>query len=167
MRVFIVIIFISLVHKFTYAQNDFQEKTPAKSPAWVQADVDRLNNLANDIFLAFPDSAHKLAANALLLSEKYNYSAGKGRSFLNLGIIYWSQSYYAISLFYLRSALPFLSKNEPLYLSEGYKALGRTYADLNDYKRALSDLDTAARYAGTDPGALERCIAKDHTSTVG
>jgi len=141
-----------LTHKFSYAQGGYYKNTAANNQASAQADIDRLNNIAHSIFLAFPDSAHKIAANALILSEKSNYTFGKGRSFLNLGVIYWSQSYYPVSLFYLRSAINNLPKNKPLYLSDAYKALGRTYADLKEYKFALNNLDTALLLAGDDAG---------------
>jgi len=113
--------------------------------------IDILNDKAHDIFLEAPDSAHKLAASALILSEKINYSFGKGKSFLNLGVIYWAQSYYPISLFYLRSALTYLPKNQRPYLSDAHRALGRTYADLKNYKMAFAELDTAQNLADKDP----------------
>lgn len=152
MRIFALILFLSFLHKYTYAGRDLQRKTqPNESPA-TYANIDHLNNIGSNIFLNYPDSAHKIEANALILSEKLNYSFGKGRSFLNLGAIYWSQSYYPISLFYLKSAITYLPKNKPLYLSDAYRALGRTYADLKNDTQALADLDTAAYYAGKDAG---------------
>jgi signal transduction histidine kinase len=149
MRVFTIILLISLFHKISYAQGAFQKNTPNHS-ASVKSNIDRLNNIAHAIFLTFPDSAHKIAENALILSEKSNYAFGKGRGFSNLGVIYWSQSYYPISIFYLKSGIANLPKNQPLYLSDAYKDLGRTYADLKDYKQALNNLDTAMQYAGND-----------------
>ena len=150
MRYFLAILFFSLVYKFSYAQTDLQKNTKPGPSISVQADIDRLNSTAHTIFLEFPDSAHKIAANALLLSEKSDYAFGKGRSFLNLGVIYWSQSYYPVSLFYLKSAITNLPANKRLYLSDAYKALGRTYADLREYKPALKNLDTALYFAGKD-----------------
>ena len=132
MRYFVVILFLSVIYKLSYAQKDFKQSTTVNSSTSVRTSVDRFNNIAHDIFLSYPDSAHKIAANALLLSENANYAFGKGRSFLNLGVIYWSQSYYPISLFYLRSAISNLPKDQLLYLADAYKALGRTYADLKD-----------------------------------
>ena len=154
MRYFFVILFFSLLHKFSYAQTDLQKNTQPDSSTAAQANIDRLNRIAHTIFLEFPDSAHKIAANALLLSEKSDYAFGKGRSFLNLGVIYWSQSYYPVSLFYLKSAIANLPANRRLYLSDAYKALGRTYADLKAYKPALKNLDTALYFAGKDVGRL-------------
>lgn len=154
MRIFFLIIFISLLHKYTYAGQDTQKKILANTGPATYANIDHLNNIGSNIFLTYPDSAHKIAATALILSEKLNYSFGKGRSFLNLGAIYWSQSYYPISLFCLKSAITYLPKNRPLYLSDAYRALGRTYADLKDYTQALADLDTAAYFAGKDPARL-------------
>jgi len=152
MRIFTLIIFISFLHKLSYAQPDAQRNTAAKSPKATYANVDRLNNTGSNIFLTYPDSAHKIEADALIIAEKLNYSLGKGRSFLNLGSIYWSQSYYPISLFYLKSALTYLPKNKPLYLSDAHRALGRTYADLKNYNQALANLDSAMHFAGKDIG---------------
>jgi len=149
-----LILLIVLMHNFSYAQRGHHAFSDPNSLESQQRHIDSLNDIAHNIFLAYPDSAHKIAADALILAEKLNYSFGKGRSFLNLGAIYWSQSYYPISLFYLKSALPFLSKKHPLYVSDAYRALGRTCADLKNYHDAQADLDTAAHYAGTDVATL-------------
>ena len=152
MRIFTLILFISIFHKYTCARQDLPARRPADHGPATYANVDHLNSIGGDIFLTYPDSAHKIVANALILSEKLNYAFGKGRSFLNLGSIYWSQSYYPISLFYLKSAITYLPKNRPLYLSDAYRALGRTYADLKNYKQALANLDTASYFTGKDAG---------------
>lgn len=142
------------MHKFSFAQTDYYSNPNKSSANPAQLKVDSLNNIAHGLFLNFPDSAHQIAANALLLSEKSNYALGKGISFLNLGSIYWSQSYYPISLFYLKSAIANLPKNEPLYLADAYRSLGRTYADLKENKQALRYLDTALHFAGKDARRL-------------
>jgi signal transduction histidine kinase len=154
MRFFIIIFCVLLIHKVSYAQKDFQKNTTTYSSTALRANIDHLDNIAHDIFLTFPDSAHKIAAKALLLAERSNDSLGKGRSFLNLGVIYWSQSHYPISLFYLKSAIANLPKNKPLYLSDAYKALGRTYAELKDFNTANKNLDSAMFFAGKDKGRL-------------
>ena len=135
-----------------FSKQDGPETQQVKTKGTTYADVDRLNNIAANIFLQYPDSAHKDAGDALLIAEHLNYSLGKGRSCLNLGAIYWSQSYYPISLFYLKSALTYLPKNKPLFVSDAYRALGRTYADLKNYRAAAANLDSAFYYAGNDPG---------------
>ncbi|MDR3697355.1 tetratricopeptide repeat-containing sensor histidine kinase [Mucilaginibacter sp.] len=154
MRISTLILFISLLNRSAYAAPASQKNTLANPEPVTYANIDRLNNICSNIFLTYPDSAHKIADTALILSEKLNYSFGKGRSFLNLGIIYWSQSYYPVSLFYLKSAITFLPKDRPLYLSDAYRALGRTYADLKDYKQALINLDTASYFAGNNAARL-------------
>src|SRR5580700_4725806 len=63
MRYFVIILFFSLIHKLSYAQTDFQKSAKLNSSVSVQANVERLNNIAKNIFLEFPDSAHKIAAN--------------------------------------------------------------------------------------------------------
>ena len=69
-----------------------------------QKAIDHLNDIAFNIYLEAPDSARAIAENALLLSEKSKYQLGIGRSYLNIGYVYWSQSYYPIALFYLNKA---------------------------------------------------------------
>jgi signal transduction histidine kinase len=150
MRIFMIIFWILLIQKISYAQNLNLSNKTVNSKIIGQSKINNLNKIAFDIYLEFPDSAHKIAANALILSEKSKYAFGKGNSFLNLGIIYWSQSYYPISLFFLQSAITNLPKNKPLYLSDAYAFLGRTYADLKDYKKALNYLDTSMYFAGND-----------------
>lgn len=150
MKILMIILWILLVQKISYAQNLNLSNKTVNSKVIGQLKINNLNKIAFDIYLEFPDSAHKIAANALILSEKSKYAFGKGNSFLNLGIIYWSQSYYPISLFFLQSAITTLPKNKPLYLSDAYAFLGRTYADLKDYKKALNYLDTSIYFAGND-----------------
>ncbi len=152
MRSLTLIFSLLVISLSAWCKQDGPEAVQLNSKKATYAEVDRLNDIAANIFLQYPDSAHKVAGAALIMAEKLNYSLGKGRSCLNLGGIYWSQSYYPISLFYLKSALTYLPKNKPLYLSDAYRALGRTYADLKDYKAAKTNLDTSLYFAGNDPG---------------
>jgi signal transduction histidine kinase len=122
--------------------------------------IDNLNDAAYTIYLSSPDSARKMAENALLLSEKNNYQLGKGRSFYNIGLIYWSQSYYTISLFYLNSAVNNLPKNSKAYLSDCFNALGRTYADLGNYTQAMIDLNKSLELAGNDTWRLAEVFSE-------
>jgi signal transduction histidine kinase len=147
---FSLIILLMLLFRTSYAQTDSPNHFPPKSPAIVWAHIDHLNERAAALYLSSPDSALKLAETALLLAEKNNYPLGKGRSFLNIGHVYWSQSYYPVSLFYLNSALTYLPKSEPLDLADCYRAIGRTYADLKNYKLALNNLRRALHFAGSD-----------------
>ena len=150
MRVLILILLIILLQGVSHAQNVNQiEFISLDGP---HSQIDHLNDTANDIFLDNPDSAHAIAAKALLLSKKYKYAFGEGNSFLNLGIIYWSQSYYPISLYYFKSAIANLPKNKPLYISDAYAYLGRAYSDLKNDDKAVNYLDTAMYFAGNDAG---------------
>lgn len=116
----------------------------------ITREIDQLNLKAKHIFLTNPDSAHSLASSALIMAERLNDSMRMGKSFLNLGIIYWSQSYYPVSLFYLKSSLNYFpAKSFPDH-SEAFKSLGRSYADLGKYKEAFINLDLGLKYAGTD-----------------
>jgi len=152
-----------------------QAQLPIQIPVTVKSNIDHLNVVARAVYLRSPDSARKVTQNALLLSEKYNYQLGKGESFLNLGHIYWSQSYYPVSLFYLNTALNYLPDSKPLELADCYSALGRTYADLKNYKQALNYLDKAYHFGWSDTRMLaeiysERsyvyCAMKDYTRAV-
>ena len=147
MRAFIILVFLGFVCSVSFSQNISSNNTTSNPSLAIDKTVDSLNSKAYNVFLTSPDEAHKIASSALLLSEKANYALGKGRSFYNIGLINWSQSYYTISLFYLKSAISFLPKNNPVYLSDAYNALGRTYADLKNYKLALAQLDTSLYYA--------------------
>jgi len=160
MRGFILILPFLIVSKLFATQTIVHSQTPIGNTRTTYAEIDRLNNIAYNIYLNSPDSARKLAENALLLSQKYNYSIGKGRSFYNIGLVYWSQSYYTISLFYLNSAITNLPANKPLYLSDAYNALGRTYADLGNYSQALIDLDKSLGYAGNDVSRLAEVFSE-------
>lgn len=146
------LLFILFFHAAVFGQKTSLNTTKPIDLIANSKNIDRLNNVAYNIFLAFPDSAHVLARNALLLAENLNDSVGKGRSFLNLGVIYWSQSYYPVSLFYLKSALAYMPRNNKLYVSDIFKTIGRTYAELKDFKQAQLCLDSALLYCGNDVG---------------
>ena len=155
MRRFILLIIFLLLFKLSIAQLAVHGHNPLPSAANTEAlysVIDNLNNTAFNIYLTTPDSARLLAENALMLSQRANYGLGKARSFYNIGLIYWSQSHYTISLFYLNSAINNLSKNHPLQLSDCYNALGRTYADVGNYDEALQNLNRSLKLAGNDKG---------------
>ncbi len=175
MKPFITILLFILINTATFSQSAISNQFSSKIPASVTQTIDNLNNKAYNIFLTSPDAAHKIASEALLLSEKAGYDLGKGRSFHNIGLIYWSQSYYPLSLFYLKSAINYLPADHPLYLSDAHRALGRTYADLHDFKQALIQLDKAQHYAANNTGRLaevynERsyiyCLTNDSTNAL-
>ncbi|HEY8931099.1 MAG TPA: ATP-binding protein [Mucilaginibacter sp.] len=155
MRRFIPLIIFLLSCKLSMAQKAVHAQAPLFPNSDTKAlysGIDNLNNRASDIYLTAPDSARVLAENALMLSQRANYGLGKARSFYNIGLVYWSQSYYTISLFYLNSAINNLSKHYPLQLSDCYNALGRTYADLGNYDEALQNLNRSLKLAGDDKG---------------
>jgi signal transduction histidine kinase len=156
MKIFIGLMLMLLIQKETFAQTTLKPSSSKNINAGssVQNTVDHLNDVAFSIYLESPDSARSIAENALFQSEKSKYSAGIGRSFLNIGYVYWSQSYYHIALFYLKKALNNLPENKPLFIADCYNTFGRTYADLGDYKEAFDNLDYAERFANSDPDRL-------------
>jgi len=151
MRFFIGIALFFCVQSICFAQS---ASLYSSAKTKQEKSIDQLNNIAYDIYLHAPDSARVVAEKALLLSEKAKYQSGIGHSFLNIGHIYWSQSYYPVALFYLNKALIYLPKNEPLAISNCYNIIGRTYTDLRNYKEAMTNLDKSEQFAGNDPGSL-------------
>lgn len=142
------LLLLLLMHGTTYAQKE-NGIDPKKSPALIKT-IDSLNKLVEETYVSAPYEARATAEHALLLSEKIKYKQGTGCAFLNLGHVYWSQSYYPISLFYFNSALTYLPKNKPLILSHCYSSIGRAYTDLQNYNLALKNLALASDFAGTD-----------------
>ncbi len=119
------------------------------------AEIDKTNAQALQLFLADPVAARKLSENALIHSKTINYKNGIGQSLLNIGITYWSQSYYQISLLYIDTAIQYFPKTDHHNLSIAYRHIGRDYADLKDYKTANSFLQMAEDEAGNDKYLLE------------
>lgn len=155
MRRFVLLIIFLALCKLSVAQTDAHGRPPLSLNADTKSlysTIDKLNKTAFSIYLTMPDSARVLAENALMLSQRSNYGLGMAVSFYHIGLVYWSQSYYTISLFYLSSAINNLSKSHPLELSDCYNALGRTYADLGNYEEALQNLNKALKFSGTDKG---------------
>ena len=148
-----------LWHQETFAQVN-ADMSSLKSPVSIRSSVDQLNDEAYDLFLQSPDSARILAEKALLLSEKINYSAGAGRSFFNMGKVYWSQSYYPIALFYLKKAIIKLPKDKPLLISDCYGTTGRTYAELKNYTEAFKYISMADSFAKGDTRTLASVLSE-------
>jgi signal transduction histidine kinase len=154
MKIFIGLVLVLMIQKGTFAQSALQTSSPRDTAFAVQKTVDYLNDISFNMYLSTPDSARAIAEKALLLAKKIEYKAGIGRSFLNIGHVYWSQSYYPVALVFLNKALTYLPPDKPLLLSDCYEITGRTYADLGDYKKALLNLDIAEKFAGDDVGEL-------------
>lgn len=146
------LLLLLLMHGSTYAQK--ASGTDLKKSQSLIKTIDSLNKLIEDTYVGAPHEARAMAEHALLLSEKIKYNEGTGRAFLNLGHVYWSQSYYPISLFYFNSALTYLPQNKPLILAHCYSSIGRAYTDLQNYGKAIKNLDIAARFAGHDSKML-------------
>ena len=153
MRFVFKFLLIFLLQRETFAQTSTHSLHTQQNNL-TRFSIDHLNDVAFTIYLNAPDSARLIAEKALLLSEKAKYSYGIGRSFLNIGYVYWSQSYYPIALFYLNRALVSMPANQHLLISDIYNITGRTYADLKNYKKAVKNIDLSARFAGNDPGRL-------------
>lgn len=86
--------------------------------------------------LTNPDAARKLAGHSLILSKKNNYNLGIGRSFFQIGMTYWAQSFVPVSQFYMLLAMPYL-KSDKSALASCYRCMGRNYVDLHQYPQAM------------------------------
>jgi signal transduction histidine kinase len=124
------------------------------------ARIDKMNATAFDLFLADPMAARKLSENALIQSKTINYKNGIGESLLNIGVTYWSQSYYPISLLYIDTAIQYFPKSNHTDLSIAYRYISRNYADLKDYKSAIYYLQIAEGEAGTNKFLLEEVVSE-------
>lgn len=161
MRFWGLLLFVVFVQK-TYcaalSHSDFF--APGKNNQDTINKIDKMNAEAYAMFLANPRTARELSENALILSKISNYKKGIGESFLNIGITYWAQSYYQVSLLYIDTAVHYFSKDNHLRLSDCYRYMGRDYADLKNYKTALEFLQKAEREAGTDKYMLEEVVTE-------
>jgi tetratricopeptide (TPR) repeat protein len=151
MKLFTGVLFFALLQTAAFAR---PVASTADNNASSFRDIDKLDDISFNIYLQSPDSARKVAQKALLLSEKLKYPLGIGRSFMNIGFVYWSQSYYPIALFYFNKALENLPADKPLYFSDCYTFMGRTYSDLGNNREAIKNLDRSEDYAGTNVGRL-------------
>ena len=148
MRSFIVFLLTFVIITQLYAQ-----KAPSAAAAQTNSPfhvVDSLNEVSATTFLQSPDSARNAALKALLLSEKQKYRLGAGKSYYNIGHVYWSQSYYPIALIYLNRALMNFSKKDKNSIAKCYTTIGRIYSDLHNYTEAQHYLDSAEKYAQGD-----------------
>lgn len=128
--------------------------------------IDSVNDVIYSTYLSTPDSARNMAERMLLLSEKIKYPVGIARSYSNIGVIYWSQSYYPIALFYFNTALENVPGGKPLLLSEIYSNLGRVYAEQGNYKLSIDNLLKSQKYAGTDKMHLGETFAEESFTYV-
>jgi signal transduction histidine kinase len=148
-RILSPVLLLMMIHSASYAQKENAKTTPADTNS-LRVYIDKHNKDAGELYVRCPDSARKMAEHALLLSEKIKYNKGIGESFLSLGHVYWSQSYYPISLFYLKSALTHIPKNENILLANCYNAIGRTYMELKNFKEAERNIELSGKYVDHD-----------------
>lgn len=131
----------------------FSQAGPASTVSFADTEIsqrktiDQLNDMAFTMALRSPDSSRRAAERALLLAERIAYKEGIGTSFLNIGHVYWSQSYYHLALIYFNKALINLPGDRPLLIADTYELAGRTYADLDNYKAAFDQLNKAGQLA--------------------
>jgi signal transduction histidine kinase len=154
MKIVVVLVLALMIQRETFVHAAIIPSSSKVTVSSEQRNIDHLNDIAFSIYLQAPDSARVIAEKALLLAEQSKYKEGIGRSFLNIGHVYWSQSYYPIALLYLNKALINLPRNKPLLIADCYEITGRTYAELGNYSAAFNCFDKAEQLAGGDPGRL-------------
>jgi len=160
MKVLLVLFMVLLTSVVACAQSIDQKPSTSENLNTIHQNIGQLNKVAFDIYLENPDSARGLAEKALLLSRQVKYTMGTAVSFLNMGHIYWSQSYYPMALFCVNKAMADLPKNKPLLTADCYTLAGRVYADLGNYKEAINNLAQAEYFAGEDPGRLAEVFSE-------
>lgn len=148
MKIGLGIVIFLLLHTSSFAKK--APVQPADNQNSTKAVIDSENEVVYKIFLKSPDSARRIAEQALLQSEKIKYAHGIAQGYYNIGTLYWSQSYYPVALFYMNTALANAQKSDKMLLSDIYSGRGRVYADLGDYKKAMYNLDKCEMYAGDD-----------------
>lgn len=164
MRIWYGFLLLLCIQLPCYARSDHAQ--PAKDISLQKKYIDSINDIVYNSYLKTPDSARNMAERMLLLSETIRYPEGVARSYSNIGVIYWSQSYYPIALFYLNTALQNAPKGSPLLLSAIYSNLGRVYAELGNYKLSLDNLLKSQKLAGSDKMYLGETLAEESFTYV-
>lgn len=154
MKIVVVLVLALMIQRDAFVHAAIIPSSSKDTGRSEQRNIDHLNDISFSIYLQAPDSARLIAEKALLLAEQSKYKEGIGRSFLNIGHVYWSQSYYPIALLYLNKALINLPSNKPLLIADCYEITGRTYAELGNYGAAFNCFDKAEKLAGGDAGRL-------------
>jgi len=155
------LIFLCFLSQKTFCTASISIDTlPSKYGDATVANIDTINSEAYNTFLTDPMGARKLAETALLKSKTINYKKGIGQSFLNVGVSYWAQSYYQISLLYIDTAVQYFESTDHLDLSIGYRHIARDYIDLKDYNAANTFLNKAEFEAGSNRFLLEEIITE-------
>ena len=124
------------------------------------AAIDSLNGKIYNDYLNNPNRARKMAEDLLLRSKKIHYKKGIGQSFFNIGVTYWAQSYSAISLLYIDTAINYFDKEDHENLSVSYRHIARDYIELRNYPSAQHYLDKAENEADSDPALMEQILGE-------
>lgn len=159
MRFWLGLLLLLCIHLQCFAQ-------PVKNLAAQKKYIDSVNDVVYNTYLKTPDAARNTAEQLLLLSEKIKYSEGIARSYSNIGVIYWSQSYYPIALFYFNAALENTPKDDSFLYSEIYSNLGRVYAELGNYTLSLENLRKSKVFAGSDKMHQGEVLAEESYTYV-
>ncbi|WP_020602264.1 tetratricopeptide repeat protein [Spirosoma spitsbergense] len=106
------------------------------------ADTNRVILLNKAVSLYFsnnPKKTKQYAEQALQLSRQLKYGRGLGRSYLSVGVYYWSQGQYKQAIQFTNTALPyFYTLNDQSGLASAYSTIGLNLRSLGDFSQATS-----------------------------
>ncbi|QMW00345.1 tetratricopeptide repeat protein [Spirosoma foliorum] len=98
-----------------------------------------LNKAVGLYFSNNPQKAKQYAEQASRLAQQLGYSRGIGRSYLSLGVYYWSQGKYQQAIQLANKALIYFDKlNDQNGLASGYSNIGLSLRGLGDFSRATA-----------------------------
>ncbi|WP_170069411.1 tetratricopeptide repeat protein [Spirosoma pollinicola] len=98
-----------------------------------------LNKAVGLYFSNNPQKAKQYAEQASRLAQQLGYSRGIGRSYLSLGVYFWSQGQYQQAIQLANKALPYFEKlNDQNGLSSVYSNIGLSLRALGDFSQATS-----------------------------
>ncbi len=118
-----------------------------------------LNKAVGLYFSNNPRKAKQYAEQAFRLARQLGYSRGIGRSYLGLGVYYWSQGQYRQAIQLASNALPYFERlNDQNGLSSVYSNIGLSLRSLGDFSQATSYYFKSLRASekAGDPGGVAK-----------
>ena len=98
-----------------------------------------LNKAVGLYFSNNPKKTKQYAEQALKISRQLRYGRGMGRSYLSVGVYYWSQGQYKQAIQFANTALPyFYTLNDQSGLASAYSTIGLNLRSLGDFSQATS-----------------------------
>ncbi len=129
--------------------------------------LDLINSLAQEMRYYKADSLHKLASDALKISEQMGYSAGQSVALMQLGNYYSDRGKSDSALVYYRKALSLAEriKADDLKLNL-LSIISGEYEYKGDYAKALSGYLTALEMAVNQEDLLQQSIINENIANL-